>query len=68
MIARVVSVADLLCWDTCPDLDLREESAKTCYEQVVDTLDAPPEREVLAGEDPTISLRRYEIEHRQQLR
>lgn len=50
-----------------PQLDLREDGVETYYEQLVDSLDDSEELTVLAEADPTISLKRYEIEHRQLL-
>ncbi|WP_436901564.1 DUF2249 domain-containing protein [Halovenus halobia] len=51
-----------------PELDLQDESVDAYYEQIVDAVQASSGLTILADEDPTISLRRYEIEHRQQLR
>ncbi|WP_336326027.1 DUF2249 domain-containing protein [Halovenus sp. HT40] len=50
-----------------PQLDLREDEVGAYYERLVDSLDESSELTILAAADPTISLKRYEIEHRRAL-
>ncbi|MXR50933.1 DUF2249 domain-containing protein [Halovenus sp. WSH3] len=48
-------------------LDLSDEAVEDYYDQLTAALAESSEIEVVADADPTITLRRYEIEHRQRL-